>query len=122
MVQRIGLDGIGYIPARTQNTTYIQNNFYGTSMFAQNAGVRNGCCCCGNNFNNFGYIGTSCFSNYGSIGYPPPPPPSMGQYNYGCCNSGGDGDISNFNKWMLGLGVGAEIVGIGIKAFSNNKV
>ena len=96
MVMRYGIDGIGYMPAtRSSNTTYIQNNFYGNSVYSGNA--------------NFG----SCFGFGFAGGYPPPPPPS---HHY--C---GDNELPGIAKWSLGIGVTSSLVGLGIKLFSKNS-
>ena len=110
MVMRYGIDGIGYMPAtRSSNTTYIQNNFYGNSVYSGNANFGYngyGCGCCG------GYSG-SCFGFGFAGGYPPPPPPS---HHY--C---GDNELPGIAKWSLGIGVTSSLVGSGIKLFSKNS-
>lgn len=124
MAGRIGLDGISHLPYRgSKNVTYIQNNFYGSSNLGMNnnfntfGNINNfGCGCNCNNFN-YGYNG-SCFGfgYIGNAGYcaPPPPPP----VHHGHCD---DGEMSKGAKIIVGLGVGATLVGTLTKLFSNGK-
>ena len=117
MVTRYGIDGIGYYgPKRgTTNTTYIQNNFFGSNVNINYGNIFNGCGC-GCNHNNFGYgmgnyYGGSCFG-YGFVGgmYPPP-------YQHHHCD---DGELSKTAKWSLGIA--SSLTGTILNLFTNKEV
>lgn len=111
MVMRYGIDGIGYMPAgRSNNVTYIQNNFYG-SAYGSNANY---------GYANFGYGGCynscSCFGFGFKGSYPPPPPPPHSSHHH--CD---DGELPGIAKWTLGIGVTSSLVGLGLKLFSKDS-
>lgn len=97
----------------TGNVTYIQNNYYGNSVYgtSYNGGYGYGCNC---GCSNPSYIyGGSCFG----YGYPtrphhPKPRHCYNQPAHHCSNN----ELPTSLKWALGIGVGTTVLGSIIKA------